>query len=299
MRRFDWLLIIILIVGAVGGKFADFGAGVPKSENPRRPSPENFEPKAWDDETQAWMSQDPESRRNEIPGGAPLPDIGIIDGDNKRQSSTGSAFSISTKGFWLTARHVAEGCDTTFLQIGKRKGLKVTRTILHPNADVALLVTQNAPPGLPIRDFQGRRRDDAFNVGFPKGQPGAVHARYIGEMTMRHRGRMGFRERVNVWTEKSRIPSRFGSLGGLSGGAVLDDTGRIIGVVEAESRRRGRIMTAKTETLREILARADARNGNQAVASGPLGADDYPTTARRLITTLRVAKVICRVNRLS
>jgi len=56
---------------------------------------------------------------------------------------------------------------------------------------------------------------------------------------------------------------------------------------------------ALTETLREILARADARNGNQAVASGPLGADDYPTTARRLITTLRVAKVICRVNRLS
>ena len=51
MRRFDWLLIIVLIVVAVGGKMADFGAGVPKSENPRRPSPENFEPKAWNMET--------------------------------------------------------------------------------------------------------------------------------------------------------------------------------------------------------------------------------------------------------
>ena len=113
---------------------------------------------------------------------------------------------------------------------------------------------------------------------------------------MRHRGRMGFREKVNVWGEVSRIPGRFGSLGGLSGGAVFDDTGRVIGVVEAESRRRGRIMTGEPKTISETLklARVNVKPGE--TVGGGFSKNDYPQAARRLITTLRIARVVCRVD---
>jgi len=290
---------------AVLGLFFSIMAGVmmesgdlpkdPRHDNPRRPSPENFTPRAWDAETRSWLTAWPKSQRNEIPDGVGLPREGVILGSDKRQSSTGTAFSINGTGLWLTARHVAEGCDVTWLQIAPKKGLKVERTVLHPKADVAVLETRGGPDGLPLETADMPRRQDSFHVGFPKGQPGAVHSRYLGEMVMRHRGRGGFREMVNVWSELSRIPGRFGSLGGLSGGAVLDNAGRIVGVVEAESQRRGRIMTAQPATLREVLNLAQVAARTDAA---PLAIDtgDYPTAARRLITTLRIVRVICRVN---
>ena len=299
MRRFDWLLLVVLIAVAIGGKVADFGADVPRTENPRRPSPENFTPGIWDAETRDWLTEGPETARNEIPSAAPLPDEGVIEGGGERRSSTGSAFIVNDKGYWLTARHVAEGCDVTFILIGPKQGLKVQRVVLHPNADAALLITRGGPGALPLGATSVRRRADAYAIGFPKGRPGALHARYLGEMTIRHRGRNGYRERVNAWSERSRIPGRFGSLGGLSGGAVLDGDGRVIGIVQSESRRRGRIMTARPETLREVFNQAGVGAGVEAAAAGELTAEAYPTTARTLITSRRVALVICRVNRSS
>ena len=40
-------------------------------------------------------------------------------------SSTGTAFAITDNGWWLTARHVAHGCDAIWIQTGPRKGLRV------------------------------------------------------------------------------------------------------------------------------------------------------------------------------
>lgn len=297
MRRVDWLMLILLAIVAFGGKTLDVGSGAkPQHDNPRRPNPENFEPRAWDAETQVWRSERPQSRPNEILDHTPLPREGEIMDDGQRRSSTGSAFSISRQGLWLTARHVAEGCDILWLQTGPKKGLKVRRTVLHPSADVALLDTFGGPVGLPFTDNGPYRGSDSFNIGFPKGRPGAVHARFIGQMTLRHGGRNGYRERVNVWSEQSRIPGHFGSLGGLSGGAVLDSSGRIVGVVEAESRRRGRIMTAQLSSIRDVMARAGV-TANAGPAAPAMSGDDYPAAARGLITTLRVARVVCRVER--
>ena len=36
-------------------------------------------------------------------------------------SSTGTAFAITDDGWWLTARHVAHGCDTDWIQAAPRK----------------------------------------------------------------------------------------------------------------------------------------------------------------------------------
>jgi len=300
MRRLDWIVIILLVIGAIGSKLADFGAQIPETANPRRPNVEFFTPKLWDAETKAWLAKGPTPQKSEFPWSPGLPKEGLIEDKGTKSSSVGSAFSVSTRGVWLTAKHVVEGCSKTVIQIGEKKALLVRRIVLHPKADVAVLMTKNAPLEFPVaRSLAGAR--DAFNIGFPKGQPGAVHSSYLGKLTMRHvrsgqRGG-GYREQVNAWAERSRVPARDGSLGGLSGGAVLDDQGRVIGVVQAESARRGRIMTAKPSTIQEVFTYANLSiptTGSQAT-DPDLTKDSYPKTARRLITTLRISKVYCSV----
>lgn len=307
MRRFDWMLMVIVFAVSIG--LRTFGGDAPQSdaprfENPRRPSPERFAPKkedagVWDRETRAWLKTAPTRLGNEVRASAGLPREGVVKEDDKPGATSGSAFSVSAKGYWLTARHVAEGCAKTGIQTRERGVLKVDRTVLHPRADVAMLITRRGPDPLPVAPAATTR--DAYNIGFPAGQPGAVHTRFMGEMTLRHTGRRvggGYRERVNAWSERSRVPSRSGSLGGLSGGVVLDSSGQVIGVVQAESRRRGRVMTARPKTLREMfeLAKFTPPSASSGGGTVNLTGDSYPAAARDLILSRRVAKVFCRTD---
>lgn len=297
MRRIDWIMIIALVFLALAGKFGGFTSSPESTENPRRPKIETFQPKFWDAETRAWLSKTPSQSKTEIPAFEALPRVGIIEDSIKGKSTVGSAFSISEQGLWLTARHVAAGCQKTYIQTGDKQALTVTKTAFHPNADIALLTTRGAPKAL---EFANRQEppQNAYGIGFPTGQPGAVYARYLGEMTMQHGGRSGYREQVYAWSEQSRIPARPGSLGGLSGGAVLDDQGHIIGVVQAESRRRGRIMTAKPKTIQALLAQTSTQISPASTTAFEtvFSAKTYPTPARELITRLRVARVLCFTN---
>ncbi len=296
MRRLDWFALILVVVVAIGSKILGVGESVPENYSPRRPNPELFEPKIWDAETQAWLQGGAQEKRPRTRSVFPLPREGIIEEIGLRGSSTGSAFSVSSQGYWLTARHVAEGCDQAYIQTGTREGIRVVRTAIHPQADVALLITDGAPEGLPVADSRMGRRE-SFSVGFPKGRPGAVHGRFLGEMTMRHTGRRGYRERVYAWSIVSEVPRRFASLGGLSGGAVIDDAGRIVGIVQAESPRRGRFMTAMPETYQKMfeLAGVNVPVISEPASKAGISAANYGSIARELITTLRVAKVLCVV----
>jgi serine protease Do len=300
MRRLDWIVVIVLIIGAIASKLADFGSKVPDTANPRRPSVQHFSPDLWDDETEIWLSEGPARQKFSRFAGN-LPNEALIEDNSEHKSSVGSAFSVSRKGVWLTARHVAEGCTKTAIQTGRKKYVKIKKVILHPEADVAILLTNGGPKELKLAKQMSASRD-GFNVGFPTGQPGAVHARYIGEMTLRHinrqQRRKGYRERVNAWAEQSRIPDRSGSLGGLSGGAVLDQQGQVIGIVQAEAARRGRIMTARPATIADMFRRANITYPSSAEpATGlNLDKDGYPGTARDLIKSVRVAKVFCLVD---
>ena len=300
MRRIDWIMIVSLVVLALGGKLANFGEGSinPQTpQNPRRPSPQVFSDKFWGAETQNWLSQNPTKSRKGNSTFAQLPKVGTIQQNTERASSVGSAFSISKRGLWLTVKHVVTGCDKAYVQTGNKKVLNITNIDFHPNADIALLTTRGAPAPLNLLKSY-KNLNHAFSIGFPNGQPGAVHARYIGEMTIHHRGHNGFRERVHAWTEQSRIPNRSGSLGGISGGAVMDDQGNIVGIVQAESRRRGRIMTAKPETIQNFLQMTSTHIPASSTErfEFSLSPDGYPKTARELIIGLRVAKVLCLVD---
>jgi len=296
MRKLDWIALLLVAAVAVGGKILGVGESVPENYSPRRPNPELFEPKIWDAETRAWLQGGAQEKRSGPRSIFPLPREGIIEEIGLRGSSTGSAFSVSSEGYWLTARHVVEGCDQTYIQSGTRNGIRVVRIAVHPQADVALLITDGAPEGLPVAAAR-MGRGESFSVGFPKGRPGAVHGRFLGEMTMRHTGRRRYRETVYAWSIVSEVPQRFVSLGGLSGGAVIDDAGRIVGIVQAESPRRGRFMTARPETFQKMfeLAGVNVPVISEPASKARISAANYGPIARELITTLRVAKVLCMV----
>jgi S1-C subfamily serine protease len=296
MRRLDWIALLLIIAVALGGKILGDGGSVPENRSPRRPAPELFAPKIWDAETRAWLDQGEQAKHPGRQGAFPIPTVGVIEETDRRGSSTGSAFSVSSRGYWLTARHVVEGCDQAYLQTGIGEVILVQRTALHPTADVALIFTDGAPQGLPVAAARMGSRE-SFSVGFPQGQPGAVHGRFLGEMTMRHIGQRRYRERVYAWSIVSAIPRQFESLGGLSGGAVFDGAGRIIGIVQAEQPRRGRFMTARPRAYREILDLAGITVPviSQPASETVISEANYEASARRLITSLQVAKVLCRV----
>lgn len=294
MRGRDIGALILLIVVAVASQlFRGGSAPQPETpfENPRRPTPEYRSDNPWDDATQSWLRDAPSKSPNKSSPFAAMPREAVIDVPNERRSGTGTAFAVAP-GVWLTARHVIDGCNDIGVQIEHRKAMKVTDVRMHPNADVALLRTRPGPDVFPIRPKTGVNTD-GFMVGFPAGDPGAVHARKIGETVLREKGRYKTREQADVWAERSRIPDRFGSLGGLSGGPVFDDRGHIIGAVLAEEPRRGRVFAAQPATLQGLLK--DVSGLANADPALTFNASTYAQTARGVILDLRVSRVLCRV----
>ena len=144
---------------------------------------------------------------------------------------------------------------------------------------------------------RGDRAGDAFHIGFPRGKPGAVHSRFLGRMNIRRSNIRNSRERVLVWAEATRIPNFSGILGGISGGAVVDRTGALIGINSAASVRRGRILTSRPSTLMDIIRLSGhilpTENQNRSLVL-ELNGKKYPSFAKAAIQDRRVVRVICR-----
>ena len=105
---------------------------------------------------------------------------------------------------------------------------------------------------------------------------------------MKVRGRYTNDEAVLAWSELGRSRDLTGSLGGLSGAPVLDKDGEIIGVVSAESPRRGRVYTVAPRYLRGIIT-------EPGTGTEPLSLETYSVGADRLRRDRRVSQVICLV----
>lgn len=208
-------------------------------------------------------------------------------------SGMGSAFAISQDGWWLTARHVVDGCEHVGLIVSRGAAVPVKEVKPALFADLALLRTERAPAALALdtseRQFQIGQR--AFHVGFPQGRPGEAYSRLIGRETLVARGRYNAEEPVLAWAELGRTSGLRGSLAGISGGPAFASNGQVIGVTIAESARRGRIYTASPSSITRLLRLEQV----QAVgAPAPqLTADNYGQESDDLRRGLAVAQVVC------
>lgn len=222
-----------------------------------------------------------------LPSDSPRDEVVLVD-VAPRQSGMGTAFSINNNGLWLTARHVVDSCNSVGLRIGTRRVIPVQAQIVQ-NSDLAVLGSDWKRRPLPA-DLESQRQigEIGYFFGYPQGKPGEVVGSLIARNRMKVRGRYTNDEAILAWSELGRSRNLRGTLGGLSGAPVLDKDGEIIGVVSAESPRRGRVYSVAPRYLRGIIT--DPGTGIE-----PLSLDSYGVAADKLRRDRRVAQVICLV----
>lgn len=209
----------------------------------------------------------------------------------------GTAFSVSSGGVWLTARHVVEGCGRVVVVVKPGEGV-AAEVRIDPPGETAVLITQGGAPALPMAPREGLRRGMlAFHPGFPHGRPGQVASRLIRREILVLRGHHVRRESVLAWAQADDAPGAGGpspqrSLAGLSGAPALDSRGRVLGVTVAQSPRRGRIYTTTPGSMRATLAHTHITLATGARAA-PITMDSYPRVSAALRKALSVAPVAC------
>lgn len=190
---------------------------------------------------------------------------GIIEVPGRSGDAQGTAAVIDPRGIWLTARHVAEGCREVLVE-GMDRWVRTRVASLHPQTDLAVLVTRGAPPALPLGEGSLRLGQTGWAIGFPKSVPSVVEGQLLGRARLGFSGRMRGEAAVTVWTERRRSPPGDGPLSGISGGPLVDAEGRIIGVAVAATARRGRFYAASPEGMADMIGRLTAADRPGAAA---------------------------------
>lgn len=210
------------------------------------------------------------------------------------RDGVGTAFAISEEGFWLTARHVVDGCKNVGLFVRTGEYVRAEEVVIDDTFDLALIRTKHAPSPVQLNLSDDLRIGiEGFHVGFPQGKPGEAAAKLQSRSNLVTSGRYKNRESVLTWAELGRTRGLGGSLGGISGGPVYDQDGAVRGVVLAESPRRGRIYSAAPDTIKAFLdAQGIAYSGEQARG---FSLRNYGGEADRARRIGQVVKVACRV----
>ena len=223
-----------------------------------------------------------------LPGQSPRDTTVLVEMDAPA-SGVGTAFAVDTKGTWITARHVIDGCDSVGLKLGGSKVIK-TKAAISKSTDIGILKTKWKRDPL-AADLYSQRQigEQAYLMGFPQGKPGELIGQLLGRHRLLVRGRYRTEEAILAWTEIGRTRGLKGSIGGMSGGPVLDKDGEIIGVVAAENPRRGRVYTVAPSSLRSVIPK-----GVKAKAV-PISNASYGLEADRYRRERRIAQVICIV----
>jgi len=281
MRLWDKIALVALVVLAIIGKFTGDNKVDPGSGSARRPDPGQFVP-----------------AKPPTPASPDEPVVMVPVGD-KQTSSSGTTFSVDSSGIWITARHVADGCDKIVLQRSSREFVRVNRVSHHANADISILWTHRGVPALPLLEKPLHPNQDGYSFGFPKGNPGDVHARLIGRTKMYQRGRYRTNEPVVAWTHVRRVPDRGAHLGGISGGPWVNEAGRILGVHVAGNPRRGRSYATAPASLRAAFTQAGLPNGaaSHDLERVSVTPRNFPSVGDKLRKGLTVAKVLCLVGK--
>lgn len=210
------------------------------------------------------------------------------------KSGVGTAFAINDDGQWLTARHVVDGCSNVALLVAPGRYDPAKSVLISEKFDLALIETGTSPNPAPISTENNLRIGTyGFHVGYPQGRPGEAASRLLSRSKLESRGRRTSSESVLAWAETGRTRGLMGSLGGLSGGPVYDESGNVRGVIVAESARRGRIYTASPEAVAEFIKATGAETLGERPRN--FSTETYGQEADHARRNLQVVKVACNV----
>jgi len=199
------------------------------------------------------------------------------------RDGVGTAFAINNEGYWLTARHVVDGCKNVGLFVRTGAYVMAEEVQVDDVYDLALIRTKQSPSPVQLN------LSNDLRVGIEGFHVGLLHSR----SNLVTSGRRKARESVLTWSELGRTNGLGGSLGGISGGPVYDEQGAVRGVILAESPRRGRIYSAGPDTIRSFLDEHDISYTGEAAGGFTLG--NYGGEADRARRIGQVVKVACRV----
>lgn len=218
----------------------------------------------------------------------------LVDAENYKGGSTGTAFAVGPQGNWLTARHVVDGCKNLGIAIGRQKIVPVLSYEVFTEGDLALLKTDGGPDSVAMDlDDPLRVGQYGYHFGYPQARPGEVSSRLLSRSRLTTRGRYQTTEPVLAWAEAGRTRGLTGSLGGISGGPVYDADGEVIGVTVAESPRRGRIYTTAPNSLESFIPKLVSIEVNGETRRS-LTQQNYGGEADRLRRNLTIVPVVCR-----
>ncbi len=209
-----------------------------------------------------------------------------------RKTMTGTAFSVAKSGEWIVATSSVRGCTHPFLNIGGNLAAPFkTRTV--PGIDnYVIATTEGAGRPLPLADpttvKPGMR---GFMPGFPDGQVGEATGRLIGRTVIEHTKRFQHNEPVLAWAKAGRTEGLRGNLNKLTGGPVIDDSSRVIGITLYEKPRRGRIYSAMPQTVQTLAKATGHKDDFESEAT--VTKRNYGIVSDTLRREYRVAQVGC------
>lgn len=210
------------------------------------------------------------------------------------RDGVGTAFAVNDEGYWLTARHVVDGCRNVGLFVRTGTYIAAEDIMIDPQFDLALIRTKHSPSPVQLNLSDDLRVGvEGFHVGFPQGKPGEAVTRLHSRANMLTSGIRKSRESVLMWSELGRTRGLDGTLGGISGGPVYDEAGAVRGVILAESPRRGRIYSAAPDTIKLFLKAHNITYSGQSARGFNLS--NYGGEADRVRRIGQVVKVACRV----
>ena len=211
---------------------------------------------------------------------------------------SGSAFKIDSN-LWITARHVINECNAVYVidQNLNQSYSLISEVFIHPKSDMAAFYFSNDSdyfdlPYYADKGYKSFLRTSAFSLGYPNGKPGNMHLRYLGKASLKNEN-YNLIEPVFVWSILAKKPNNLDSVGGISGGPLLNKKGKVIGVLVSEQLRRGTVSTADLQST-NWLSRAMNKEKTIGTLNKNFSETKLGDLTSELLGNSNIIKVMCR-----